>query len=1067
MAAGRKCLRCGTAVEGETLDGLCPQCLYGEGLAPNEACALSQAPVAGAQVSASTPGISRFGDYELLEVIAHGGMGMVYKARQVSLGRLVALKMLLFGAHSNPAAVQRLRAEAVAAASLHHPNIVAIYEVGFCEGQHFLAMDYVEGRPLSALVAGKPLLPRRAAIYLRTIAEAVHHAHEHGILHRDLKPSNVLIDQEDKPRLTDFGLAKRLENGSSLTVSGQVLGSPNYMSPEQASGKRRALTRRSDIYSLGAMLYELLTGRPPFIGEGLAEIVPQVLNTEPLAPRELIPNVPLDLQTVCLKCLEKEPEKRYPTALVLAQELARFLEGKPVLGRPVGRLGKTWRWCRRQPVRAALATGLIVTLLLGSGGVLWQWWRAERQRSTAEANELQARQESYAADMGLAQNALGANDPGLAISMLDKHDPLNKTAAVSGGLSTDLRDWEWRYLRQLCQSDEWFTLAKHSTWIDALQISSEGRLLAFRTGAAQVCIWDLDRKQKLSELPAPAPLWARNFAFVPQSELLALGSVSSGGESEIVIWDPRARQEQERFAVSQPIHTLAFSADGRWLAILHEDGSVSILEFASRSILRHFPAALPAIVAGGDLLFSGDGERLVIAQFDGRIVVREWRTEGKPLEITSRRLPSAQFSALAVSQTGNFVAWSHGDYTTNIWLASINNGKLLGELKGHTEWVEGLAFSPDGQLLASAGADRSIRVWNLAELKEIRRLQGHRDEVWRVSFLPDGKRLVSGGKGGSVRLWNLTATNNTPGHTVLPESVRGAPSFVPNSESFLAACRDGSVRRWDTHSLREIERLSFLGSGLLAVALSPDGRWIATADRSGKLGVWDWPTRQVVTNLAIPTTNRVAVTFTARSGFLIANAHCWKTANWAPGPPAPDLQRQRVNCLSFAPNEREWATGHWDGKVKLWTFPANELLIEFPGHLERVNALAFALDGRLLASVGVDCCVNLYDVPSRRHLARFRAHYNSASGVCFSPNGRRLATFGNTRDYTKLWDLATLRPLITFSWENHWHNWAAFSPDGSTLARLDNDGVLEFWHALSFAELETAERAKAPPAPIR
>lgn len=1070
-AATRKCPRCGAEVDSHALDGLCPECLLGEGAVSedmNGAGEMAEETGVAATAAVGKPAGTRFGDYELLDVIAHGGMGMVYKARQVSLNRLVAIKMLLFGAHSSPAAIQRFRAEAVTAASLHHPNIVAIHEVGFCEGQHFLAMDYVEGRPLSALIQGKLLPPRRAAGYVKTIAEAIHHAHDHGILHRDLKPSNVLIDQDDQPRLTDFGLAKRLENDdSNLTVTGQVLGSPNYMSPEQAGGKRGALNRRSDIYSLGAMLYELLTGRPPFIGDGLSEIVSQVLRNEPLTPRALNPSVPLDLETVCLKCLEKEPEKRYPTALALMEELGRYLEGKPVLARPVGRPGKIWRWCRRQPARAALASALVLTVVLGSAGVFWQWRRAEREKTAAQANASHARQEAYAADISLAQHALEASDPGLAISLLDKHRPTNSAAAAPAAEAADLRHWEWRYLHQLCQSDELFTLTNCPTWVDALQVSSDGSFLAFRTGAAQVSIWDLVGKRKLLEVPAPAPLWARNFAFIPESGLLAVGSVGSLGKPEIVVWNSKTRREQERFAISKRAHALSFSSNGKWLAILHQAGEITVLEYASRRILREFPAATPLMVASGDLFFTPDGNRLVIAQLDGRVVVREWRTDRMPLEVSSRDVASAQFSALAVSPKGDLVAWSHGDATTNIWLASIDTGKPLGELKGHTEWVEGLAFSSDGELLASAGADRIIRVWNVAEQKQIRRFHGHRDEVWRVSFLPDDKTLVSGGKGGSVRLWSRTATNSSPGHTVLRERILSPPAFSANGERFLGVCRDGSVREWDTHSLCELAKHPFVESDTVAAALSPNGRWVAAADSFGNLGVWDWSTRGVVTNLAIPPTNRVAISFTARSGFLVANAQRWATANWTVLPAPPDFQLERVNCASFAPNEREWATGHWDGKVKLWSFPANELLVEFPGHIERVNALTFSLDGRLLASVGVDCHVNLYDVPARQLLARFPAHYNSACGVCFSPDGWRLATFGNTRDYTKLWDLATLRPLIAFPWENHWHHSAVFSPDGSTLARLDSEGVLELWHARSFDELEADQIAKAPPRPSR
>src|SRR5206468_3080296 len=277
-------------------------------------------------------------------------MGVVYQARQVSLDRIVAVKMLLFGALSSQETVQRFRIEAAAAASLQHPHIVAIYEVGFNDGQHFFAMEYVAGRSLAAIVKDGPLSPRRAATYLKAIAEAIHYAHEHGILHRDLKPSNVLIDPFDQPKVTDFGLAKRLETEIELTLSGQLLGSPNYMPPEQAAAKRGAVGKRSDVYALGAILYHLLTGRPPHVAPTVAETLQEVLNTEPVSPRVLNPGVPPDLETICLKCLEKEPPRRYQTAQELAEELDRFLTDEPIHARPIGPTARLWRWCRRKPV---------------------------------------------------------------------------------------------------------------------------------------------------------------------------------------------------------------------------------------------------------------------------------------------------------------------------------------------------------------------------------------------------------------------------------------------------------------------------------------------------------------------------------------------------------------------------------------------------------------------------------------------------------------------------------------------------------------------------------------------
>src|SRR6185503_2339058 len=260
--------------------------------------------------SRDTKEVDRFGDYELLEEIARGGMGIVYRARQVSLDRIVAVKMLLAGVLAGKDFVQRFRTEAAAAASLQHVNIVAIHEVGFAEGQHFFAMDYVEGLTLAQLVVKGPLPARHAATYLKTVAEAIHFAHERNVLHRDLKPSNVLIDSAtNQPRLTDFGLAKRLEADTELTLTGQVLGSPNYMSPEQAVAKRGTVGRRSDVYSLGAILYHLLTGRAPFQGETLTDVLHQVVNDDPLDPHLFTPRVPPDLETICLKCLEKEPAR--------------------------------------------------------------------------------------------------------------------------------------------------------------------------------------------------------------------------------------------------------------------------------------------------------------------------------------------------------------------------------------------------------------------------------------------------------------------------------------------------------------------------------------------------------------------------------------------------------------------------------------------------------------------------------------------------------------------------------------------------------------------------------------
>jgi tetratricopeptide (TPR) repeat protein len=411
------------------------------------------------------------GDYALLEEIARGGMGVVYRARQKSLGRVVALKMLLAGPWAEAGDVQRFRAEAEAAASLDHPNIVPIYEVGSHDGHPFLSMRLIEGGSLARAIGlrgqGSGLSrveQQEAARLLATVAQAVHHAHQRGILHRDLKPANVLLDTTGTPYVTDFGLAKRCTQDTTLTRTGTVVGTPAYMAPEQAAGARGAATVAADVYGLGAILYELLTGQPPFRGSSPLDTLKRVLEEEPARPRALNPRVHKDLETVCLKCLSKEPTKRYAGAAELAEELQRFLQGEPILARPVGPLARAWRWGRRRPLVSSLIAALFVTLTAGLGLTTWQWQRAERharavehQRDRAEdnfrlahgaVNDLLYFDQELARSPGqqpLRRTMLKVvrayfrnflercgNDPALRVELADAHFNLGRISAVLG-----------------------------------------------------------------------------------------------------------------------------------------------------------------------------------------------------------------------------------------------------------------------------------------------------------------------------------------------------------------------------------------------------------------------------------------------------------------------------------------------------------------------------------------------------------------------------------------------------------------------------------------------------------
>ena len=1028
--------------------------------------------------------LGAFGDYELLEEIARGGMGVVYKARQVSLDRVVAVKMIIAGEFATQQFVQRFRTEAAAAAVLHHPNIVAIYEVGIHAGQHYFSMDFVDGPSLAALVGHQPLPARRAAQYLKTIAEAIHYAHQQGILHRDLKPSNVLIDAKDQPRITDFGLAKRLEGETSLTLSGQMVGSPNFMPPEQATAKHGKVGRYSDVYALGGILYHLLTARPPFQADSLEVIVSQVLTAEPVSPRLLNPAVPRDLETICLKCLEKEPSRRYATAQALADELGRFLRGEPILARPASRPERAWRWCQRQPVRAGLMAALILVFVLGFSGVVWQWQRAERQRFRAEDNELFARQNAYAADMNLAQRALEANDVRLAVSLLNKHRPDGKSA-------TDLRHWEWRYLWQLCQADESVRLQTSPGSIGAVTISQNGSVMAAQTGADKIALWDLTTKRLITQLPASPSI--ERLRLSPTGNLLAVSTRNARGDRTVEVWDVPARKIRATLAQPAPVRSLAFSSpDGTLLASFDIKGNIAVVEWASNHTLTNLSVPPPRHVYAGVVDFSPDGSRVAIGEDYGRMSLLNWRT-GTIMTMTNLTQGGEAVTALAFSTTTGLLAVGFGSII-RFWDA--DSGQPRGQITNQTGSVGALAFTADGQLLASASRDRTVRVWRVTDQAELRCWRGHEGEGLTLAFLPDGKTLVSGCKVRTACFWDVTAANRPSGHTSLeisygigakaevqlqgfahgaldPKVVhRFGFTFTPDGHSFITTDPDGFLGVWDTRSVQPTEKLSELGSNNWGVALSPDGHWLATGDASEKVHIWDWTARRRVASFKVPFEWQGRLEFSRSGRFFWAGVafndgttrfRFWRTEDWQEVP-LPGVQVADIYWAEFSPNDRFLAIGYRTGAVRLWDFPSGQHETTFTNQVDSVSAVVFSPDGRMLASTSYDGTVSLRDLFAHREVATLRGHVGGVWSAAFSPDGRRLATGGSdARDALILWDLATQRELLSLQGEGKFFQHVAFSPDGSTLMAASFAGIAHLWRAPSWEEIEAAEKGSVAP----
>lgn len=1019
-----------------------------------------------------------FGNYELLEIAGRGGMGVVYRARQLNLNRIVAVKLLPLGEFSRPEAVQRFRVEATAAASLQHPNIVAIHDFGEQDGQHFFSMEYVEGRTLADVAKDQPLSPRTAAGYLRTIAEAVHYAHQRGILHRDIKPSNILLDSADQPRITDFGLAKRFGGepelgplSSDLTITGQVLGSPSFVAPEQLGGSRR-LGPAADVYSLGAVLYQLLTRQPPFQADTIATLLKEVSEKDPVPPRLLNPQVPVDLETICLKCLEKEPSRRYLTAEALGQDLGRFLEGTPIEARPVGLAGRAGKWCRRHPALAGMTAALVTVVLLGVVGVLWQWRRASQSARDARASK-------YAADMHRAQLVLADNNRPFAIRLLNEHRPHAKGRPSR---DTDLRGWEWRYLWQLCQGDESETLHRYPSEAGVLALSAQGDRLAVAT-FSEVALWSLSSRKFCTNLPI-RPTSA--LAFSPQEGILAVGTWNTNGRPVVEVWNVSPAEPERKLTLAVGNHSLSFSGDGESLAVFDDQGKVTVTEVKSGRLTLNLPAQLLRSSSAG-VAFAPDGCHLAIGEEYGGLRLVNVRTGADAAMDTQTY---CTISALAFSADSRLLAagFGYGEGTIQLWDAQTR--KLLGQMRKHAGDVTALAFTPTGRQLVSASGDGTIRIWRVDDQAELCRLQSSGGEVRALALLNDGAKLVTGDSRGAVCFWNTSKPRTSP-HTNLwvaanpvamrdvtktgflpgtmdPRAVRrlGA-AFTPDGLAFLTTDASGTLTQWELQTARLLRSFPELGSNYWGVALSADARWLAAGNGSGRIIVWDWKSLQPLTNFPAAFDWFGSLRFSSNGSYLIAtlvrndksvNARIWRTSNWSEIP-LTGSQFGGLWCLELAPDERSLAVGYKMGHVKLFHWPTLEhkvTLIESPGS---AFAVAFSPDGKRLAAARFDGIVRVWDLAARREEAALPGHLNTVLGAAFSPDGRRLATGGTTaRDAVKLWDLTAQSELLTLPAEGHYFMHVAWSPDGNTLTATALTGMAHFWHAPSREEIETAEQ---------
>jgi WD40 repeat protein/tetratricopeptide (TPR) repeat protein len=1015
--------------------------------------------------------------YEMLGELGRGGMGVVFQARQLALDRVVALKMILGGWLAGPEDRARFRREAEAVARLRHPGIVQIYEVGEQAGLPYFSLEWVEGGTLEAHIGGQPQPPAAAAALVEQLARAVQYAHEHGVVHRDLKPANILLTADGIPKIADFGLAKRLDGTSGRTRTGDMAGTPQYMAPEQAAGEPGRIGPATDVHALGAILFALLTGRPPFRAATTAETLLQVIGADPPSVSRLRPGVPRDLAVVCQRCLEKDPARRYASAAALAEDLRRFQAGEPILARRVGDLERAWKWAKRRPAVAGLAVAVAMSLLVGVAVSLYFAVAAERRAREAVAERNHSRRQLADADLqrGLALADRGRVADGLhwmlaglrGLPDAPADDPLRRVARIN------LAAWGARLPTLLFQESypddilaatfsadgQRFAVGgidgmiriyntesgepageplRHGYQVIALAFGPDGRMLVSAGdergsggGAGPVVIrrWDMAARR---ELPAPAPMVhsARVLAF----HLDGRTFLSGGRDGTVRHWDAATGRLLQSFALSGDVTALGFvepvgairaiSLDPATVTAMSWDATGGQRERVSWAVPRPFHAA-----------FHPDGRTVVVSQFDGS--VRRWdATTGQPVADAFHHPGAAILSctadgrAMAVVTAGRLPTRNPGPVT----LRTVVSGALIGSA-GPDEVHTAVAVTPDGgRVLAAAGL--TVRLWGLPAPAELATDLASAPAVQRLTFSDATYdraariSLAAGSNAFVTRLGRVADDKPVRDFDLSPavgkidpprEDYKPSQAAISPDGTTVASAVDGfGVSLWDAATGRPLAPPTRVPNTIGVIAFSPDGRTLAVGDYSWNVHLLD-----------------------AKTGMAL-------------GPPL--RQTDIVASLAFSPDGQTLAVGthrDWNRQfgAVLWDVAARRQIGMVP--TDGPPRLTFSPDGRTLfvASAGA---VRSRDVASGRPGDPL-SHPRGPTSAAVSPDSRTLLT-GGSDGTARLWDADTSRPRPGAAMPHPTGavTHLAFSPDGRLAAIGYDDHTARLW------DLETC-RPLGPP----
>ena len=1067
------CPRCGSPVVGGAPQQECPHCKTitkaGSPSAKDAVPDTLLAPSAPAPSPESTASLVGTGQprepaaaprasipgYEILGELGRGGMGVVYKARHVGLNRVVALKMILSAEHAGKEAVARFKAEAEAVAQLRHPNIIQVYDIGEQDGRPFFSMEYVEGGSLQNRIGGQPQPPKWCAEIAEKLALAMHVAHSQGIVHRDLKPANVLLTTQGDPKIMDFGLAKRVESGEALTQSGAVMGTPQYMAPEQASGEARRVGPPADVYALGAILYTMLTGKPPFSADTAMGVLRKVLNDEPTPPTTMHRRIPPDLETICLKCLQKEPQKRYASAQELAADLRRFLNHEPIVARPSGPWERAAKWARRRPAVAALIGVSVIALLSIVGGSLWysaqlgverdraqcETLEKERQRQKAVEQEEAARKSQRDAEKRLADSLVSQADAlCLARRFVEGISRYDEARLLFGRLGEPVLPAEAGMLDAYEQASVPLgTFRGHADSVLSVVFSPDGKFALSGSGDKTLKLWDVATGRELRTFSGHrGTIWS--VAFSPNGKIALSGSE----DNTVKLWDVATGRELRTFSGhAKRVKSVAFCPDGRFALSGSFDNTLKLWDVTTGRDLRTFSHHSEPVLC---VAFSPDGKLALSGSCDSTMKLWDLAM-GRELRTLSGHVSG--ITGLAFSSNGKFALSGSGDNTVRLW--DVATGQELRTFSGHALGVEDVAFSPDGKLALSAGGDRSLRLWDVAAGTELRTFRGHTSPVDSVAFSPDGKYALSGSGDKTLRLWGLVRGRELRtfrGHAQPVSSV----ALSPDGRIALSASYDKTAKEWDVATGRELRTLSGHAGNVCSAAFSPDGKCALSGSDDKTLRLWDVTTGRELRRFSGHAAPVQSVAFSPDGEFVLSGSGD-KTLKLWDAATGRELRTftghaKKVMSVAFSQDGKLALSGsgdpeeRTDDKLRLWEVATGKELRAFSGHVRPVCSVAFFPDGEFALSGSWDTTVRLWDVATGRQLRVFMGHASWVYGVAVSPDAK-FALSGSNDMTVKLWDVAVGRELHTFSSHADMVSSVAFSPDGQSVLSGSHDKTLQ------------------------